>query len=76
MTSALHELGIDTMPVEQRIALVKDIWDSVAEEVRGLPPEAPQIAELLSRRSADELDPEATVSWEHVRQEAADRWRR
>lgn len=37
MGQALHALGIDSMSVEDRIALVKDIWDSVAIEAGLLP---------------------------------------
>ena len=38
MGQALHTLGIDSMSVEDRIALVQDIWDSVAIEAGLLPP--------------------------------------
>ena len=38
MGQALHALGIDSMSVEDRIDLVKDIWDSVAIEAGFLTP--------------------------------------
>ena len=38
MGQALHALGIDNMSIEDRIDLVKDIWDSVAIEAGLLPP--------------------------------------
>ncbi len=40
MGQALHTLGIDSMSVEERIDLVKDIWDSVAIEAGLLHPSA------------------------------------
>ena len=36
MGQAMHDLGIERMPLEQRIALVQEIWDTVAVDA-GLP---------------------------------------
>lgn len=57
MGQALHALGIDSMSVEDRIDLVKDIWDSVTIEAGLLPPIAAEKAELDRRLAEDEVHP-------------------
>jgi len=76
MEQALHALGIDNMSVEDRIALVQDIWDSVAIEAGLVPPSAAEIAELDRRLADDDATPDNTVSWETIKSEAAKRWQR
>lgn len=76
MGQALHTLGIDNMSVEDRIALVKDIWDSVAIEAGLLPPTAAERAELDRRLAEDEASPDDTVAWETIKTEAQARWQR
>ena len=49
MGQALHTLGIDSLSVEEHIALAQDIGDSVAIEARLLPPSATEKAELDRR---------------------------
>lgn len=58
------------LSVAERLQLVKDLWDSIAQEV---PDEAfpmtPGLAAELDRRVADyEANPGATVAWEALRQ--------
>ena len=76
MGQALHALGIDSMSVEDRIALVKDIWDSVAIEAGLLPPSSSEQAELDRRLAEDETSPHDTVAWETIKAEAQTRWQR
>lgn len=76
MGRALHALGIDSMSVEDRIALVKDIWDSVAIEAGLLPPSAAEKAELDRRLAEDDATPDDTVAWETIKTEAQARWQR
>lgn len=76
MGQALHALGIDSMSVEERIALVKDIWDSVAIEAGLLPPSTPEKAELDRRLAEDEASPGDTVAWETIKAESQARWQR
>ncbi len=59
---------IKKLPIPDRIRLVEDIWDSIAEA----PPEAFEFTsadrEELHRRLAAHLaDPDSGVSWERVR---------
>ena len=76
MGQALHTLGIDSMSVEDRIALVQDIWDSVAIEAGLVPPSPAEMAELDRRLEEDDATPDNTVSWETINSEAAKRWQR
>jgi putative addiction module component (TIGR02574 family) len=76
MGQALHALGIDSMSVEERIDLVKDIWDSVAIEAGLLPPSTAEKAELDRRLAEDDATPSDTVAWETIKAEAQTRWQR
>jgi putative addiction module component (TIGR02574 family) len=51
MNAKLREL-----PVEERIKLVEDLWDSIAEDRKALPVTAEQKAELDRRLEAYEVD--------------------
>ena len=76
MGQELHALGIDSMSVDERIALVKDIWDSVAIEAGLLPPDAAEKAELDRRLAEDDAMPNDTVTWETIKAESQTRWQR
>jgi putative addiction module component (TIGR02574 family) len=51
MNANLREL-----PVEERIKLVEDLWDSIAEDRKALPVTPEQRAELDRRLAAYEID--------------------
>jgi putative addiction module component (TIGR02574 family) len=59
------------LSLAERLQLVEDIWDSIADEVRdqpdALPLTAEQRDELGRRRAAYDRDPDAVVPWEDVR---------
>ncbi len=76
MGQALHTLGIDSMSVEERIDLVKDIWDSVAIEAGLLHPSASEKSELDRRLAEDDANPDDTITWEAIKAEAQARWQR
>ena len=77
MGQALHALGIDSMSVEDRIDLVKDIWDSVAIKAGLLPPPSTtEKAELDRRLAEDDATPNDTVAWETIKDEAQARWQK
>lgn len=61
-------LNFRQLALAERIQLVEDIWDSIAEETRGglaLTPE--QQAELDRRWAEHQADPSSGVPWEQVR---------
>jgi len=61
----------------ERLQLVEDIWDSIAEEARATPDALPlseaQRVELRRRREAHRQDPGSAISWEQVRAELFER---
>lgn len=65
MSVSMQALGIDRLPVAERIALAQEIWDSVAAEVPPSLSEA-QRAELRRRLAEDNANPDDTVSWDEA----------
>jgi putative addiction module component (TIGR02574 family) len=75
MPPTVKELGIDRLSVEDRLALVQDIWDSIAADVERAPLTEAQRREL-ERRLADSLArPDAVTPWEEVKARALGRAR-
>jgi putative addiction module component (TIGR02574 family) len=67
MSVSLKSLGIDRLGVEERIALVEEIWDSIAADSAAAPLTTPQRDEL-DRRLADHAShPNDVVSWDEVK---------
>jgi putative addiction module component (TIGR02574 family) len=76
MTPTLHDLGLDRLSAEDRIALAEALWDSVAEEVERAPLTPAQRQEL-ERRLADSIArPDAVTPWQEVKAKALARARR
>lgn len=74
MGHVLQDLGMDRLPVEQRVEPVQEIWDSIAHEMGLLPP-APEERKELERRLADDQTSPAEVSpWDEIKAEALKRW--
>jgi putative addiction module component (TIGR02574 family) len=48
--------NLNTLPIDERIQLVEDLWDSIAQEKYVLPVTKEQKAELDSRLEAYALD--------------------
>ncbi len=75
MPVTLAELGIDRLTVAERLTLVGQIWDSVANVGAELPTAA-QADELDRRAAADDANPDDVVPWEQVKAEALARFAR
>ncbi len=58
---------IRKLSVAERIQLVEDIWDSVAEEAADLPITEPQRQELDRRRARAETHPGEGAPWNEVK---------
>ena len=67
MTPTLKALGIDQLTVAQRILLVEEIWESIAEEKEAIPLTEAQRLDLQRRVAAYEANPRAGSSWEEVK---------
>jgi putative addiction module component (TIGR02574 family) len=75
MAPILHELGLDRLDPEARLAVAEALWDSVADDAAAAPLSAAQRAEL-ERRLADSIArPDAVTSWEAIRARALARAR-
>jgi len=66
VSQSLQELR--RLPIPQRIQLVEDLWDSIAEETPAIHLSKEQIAELDRRLDALEAQPESGTPW-HIARE-------
>ncbi len=64
MSVSLKALGIEQLSVEERLALVEELWDSIAEAT---PLTDAQRAELDRRLADHEADPDGVVPWEDIK---------
>jgi putative addiction module component (TIGR02574 family) len=76
LSPELQALRIDRLTLAERLALVQEIWDSIAEEVEKAPLTESQRQEIDRRLAAHEANPQAAVSWEQVQADALARLRR
>lgn len=64
MSSSLKALGIERLSIQERISLVEEIWDSIAEVT---PLTDAQRIELDRRLQDHETNPGDVVPWEVVK---------
>ena len=76
MSPTLQALGIDRLSVAERIALVQEIWDSIAAEAEQAPLTEAQGKEVDRRLAVHRAKPQAAIPWEQVEAEALARLRR
>ena len=67
MSQTLKSLGIDQLSVAQRILLVEEIWDSIADEADEAPLTEAQEEDLRRRLQSYAENPKAGSSWEDVK---------
>ena len=67
MNASIKSLGIDRLPIEERLALVEEIWNSIATDSAGVPLTEAQRAELQKRIEEDDAHPDDLTSWEQVK---------
>ena len=67
MSPTAKALGIDQLSVAERILLVEEIWDGIAEEINASELAQAQKDELDRRLAAMESNPQAGSSWEEVK---------
>lgn len=66
MPMTLHSLGIDRLSVADRLALLEEIWDSIAADPDHVPVTAAQQEDLQRRLAALDANP-AGSTWEEVK---------
>jgi putative addiction module component (TIGR02574 family) len=67
MNASIKSLGIDRLSIEERLALVEEIWDSIATDSGAVPLTEAQRAELQKRIQEDDAHPDDLTSWEQVK---------
>lgn len=67
MNASIKSLGIDRLPVNERLALVEDLWDSIAADSVTMPITEAQRVELMKRIEEDDAHPENVTSWNQVK---------
>jgi putative addiction module component (TIGR02574 family) len=76
MSVSLKSLGIDRLSIEERLALVEDLWDSIAGESAATSLTDAQRAELDRRLADHEANPNDVVRWEDVKASITTRLKR
>lgn len=72
MPVSMTDFGIERLSRDERLALVQEIWDSVAAEGESLLTDA-QRRELERRADEDDADPDGGIPWENVMANARSR---
>jgi len=67
MSITLESLGIDRMRIEDRLALVQAIWDSIATDGNRSGLTEAQGSELRRRVADDDANPDDVIPWEQVK---------
>jgi putative addiction module component (TIGR02574 family) len=66
MSPTIQSLGLDRLSRAERLALVQELWDTIAAEPAPLLTEA-QREELQRRVADDDANPDDVVPWEQVK---------
>ncbi len=65
---SLKKFGLDKLDVEQRLALIEEIWNSIdADESAAMRLSDAERAELRDRLQEDDENPDDIVSWESIK---------
>jgi putative addiction module component (TIGR02574 family) len=67
MSATIKSLGIDRLPIDERLALVEEIWNSIAADSDAIPLTQPQRIELQERIREDDARPDDISGWKHVK---------
>lgn len=76
MNASIKSLGIDRLPIEERLILVEEIWDSIAADSAAVPLSEAQRAELQKRIEEDATHPDDLTAWEQVKASTLSRLRK
>ncbi len=73
MTPTVQPLGIDKLSVDEQLALVRAIWDHIAESGPIPRLSDAQRQELRRRVAEDEASPDDVIPWKQVKAKARKR---
>ena len=67
MARSAHLKSVSHLSVVEKLALVEDLWDSIAEEAEKMPLQEWQLRELDKRLADQQANPGAGEAWETVK---------
>lgn len=67
MNVSVKTLGIDRLNVDERLALVEEIWATICADAKAFPLTDAQRAELDRRVADDDAFPDDVVPWDEVK---------
>jgi putative addiction module component (TIGR02574 family) len=67
MAVTVKTLGIDRLDVDERLALVEEIWATICADAKSFPLTDAQRAELDRRVAEDDAFPGDVVPWDEVK---------
>lgn len=67
MNVSVKSLGIDRLNVEDRLALVEEIWASICADAADFPLTDAQRAELDRRVADDDAFPDDVIPWDEIK---------
>jgi len=67
MTVSAKALGVDRLNIDDRLALVEEIWASICADSASFPLTEAQRAELDRRVADDEAFPDDVIPWEDIK---------
>lgn len=73
MAVSIKSLGLDQLGLEERLALVEELWNSIAADSEAVPLTGPQRSELDRRLADHQAKPDDTISWDEVKSSINDR---
>ena len=75
MPVTMASLGLDKLSRADRLALVQELWDSIATEAGPSLLTEAQLRELLRRADEDDANPDDVIPWEEVKAKARARFK-
>lgn len=76
MAVTARSLGIDKLPLEERLALLSEIWDGISAEAGKLELTDQMKAELDNRISDADSNPGSGIPWEIIESDARGRFKK
>lgn len=67
MTLSVKTLGIDRLNIDERLALVDEIWASICADAKSFPLTDAQREELDRRIADDDAFPDEVIPWAEVK---------
>jgi putative addiction module component (TIGR02574 family) len=67
MGVSVKSLGIDQLNVDERLALIEEIWATICSDAKAFPLTEAQRAELDRRVADDDAFPDDVVPWDEVK---------